>query len=228
MKKLFTAIRHEDIDTVKQLLEQKPELVNCVAKQPPKKEDGQSPLQVALKTGAFDIAELLIDLGADLNFIEDEATCCNEWRTPVIQDGVVAAVMSSRWNTVSPFDPDENGNAIIKVFSTREKAERAYHLLKRMLEMGANINAVDSYGRNGLWRFCIQAEQILPRYNYAEDCEYKDRLFTKELEEDLKRILELLKDAGVNHNQVMRDTGESPMVFYKKGSMRKLLDDVFN
>lgn len=39
-----------------------PDLVNCVAKQPPKKDDGQSSLQVALKTGAFDIADYLIDM----------------------------------------------------------------------------------------------------------------------------------------------------------------------
>ena len=42
MKKLFVAIRNSDLDTVKQLIEKKPELVNCVAKQPPKKDDGQS------------------------------------------------------------------------------------------------------------------------------------------------------------------------------------------
>ena len=51
MKKLFKAIRNNDLDTVRQLIEKKPELVNCTAKQPPKKDDGQSPLQVALKTG---------------------------------------------------------------------------------------------------------------------------------------------------------------------------------
>lgn len=59
--------------------------MNCTAKQPPKKDDGQSPLQVALKNGAFDIADYLIDQGADLNFIED-ASCCNEWRAPVLHD----------------------------------------------------------------------------------------------------------------------------------------------
>lgn len=44
MKKLFTAIRKKDNETVKALIEKKPELVNCTAKQPPKKDDGQSPL----------------------------------------------------------------------------------------------------------------------------------------------------------------------------------------
>ena len=51
MKKLFTAIRSSDLEMVQQLIEKKPALANCVAKQPPKKDDGQSPLQVALKTG---------------------------------------------------------------------------------------------------------------------------------------------------------------------------------
>ncbi len=81
MKKLFNAIRKSDLETVRQIILKQPELVNSVAKQPPKKDDGQSPLQVALKTGNNDIAEFLIDSGADVNFIEDES-CCNEWRTP--------------------------------------------------------------------------------------------------------------------------------------------------
>ena len=42
MKKLFTAIRASDFEMVRQIIEKKPELVNCVAKKPPKKDDGQS------------------------------------------------------------------------------------------------------------------------------------------------------------------------------------------
>ena len=69
MKKLFTAIRKGDIETVRELLEKKPELISCTAKQPPKQDDGQSPLQVAIKSGQFEIAHLLLDLGADLDYI---------------------------------------------------------------------------------------------------------------------------------------------------------------
>ena len=73
MKKLFTAIRKSDLETIKQIIEKKPELVNCTAKQPPKKDDGQSPLQVALKTGNTAIANYLLDHGADVN---GERLCC--------------------------------------------------------------------------------------------------------------------------------------------------------
>lgn len=63
MRKLFRAIRRNEAETVERLVRGKPELVNCVARQPPKKDDGQSPLQVALKTGTMDIAEYLMDMG---------------------------------------------------------------------------------------------------------------------------------------------------------------------
>ena len=50
MKALFTAIRERDTEKITELITQKPELVNCIAKQPPKKDDGQSPLQIAFKS----------------------------------------------------------------------------------------------------------------------------------------------------------------------------------
>ena len=68
MKKLFKAIRDKDFELVRQLISSNSELVNCTAKQPPKKDDGQSLLQVALKTGALDIAEYLIDNGVEILF----------------------------------------------------------------------------------------------------------------------------------------------------------------
>ena len=167
MKKLFTAIRASDFEMVRQIIEKKPELVNCVAKQPPKKDDGQSPLQVALKTGNTAIANYLLDMGADVNFIEDES-CCNAWRTPVIHDAINCAVMSCRWNT-------NDKNMGFKVFSTKEKAAEALDVLKRMLDMGADVNALDSYGNSGSIRFALQAKQILPSYNYAEHREGLDQ-----------------------------------------------------
>ncbi len=111
-------------------------------------------MQIALKTGALDIAEYLIDNGADVNFMEDES-CCNAWRTPVVHDAINAAVMSSRWNTNNQYTGFE-------VFSTEEDADHAQKILEKMLQMGSDINKLDSSGNSGIWRFCLQAIQILP------------------------------------------------------------------
>ena len=145
MKKLFKAIRDGDLELVKQLVDNKPELANCVAKQPPKKDDGQSPLQVALKTGNVSIADYLLDMGANVNYIEDES-CCNSWRTPVIHDAINCAVMLSRWNT-------NDKTFGFRLFSNKERADAALNVLMRMIHLGADVNAIDSFGNNGLCRF---------------------------------------------------------------------------
>ena len=203
MKKLFTAIRASDLEMVKQIIEKKPELVNCVAKKPPKKDDGQSPLQVALKTGNTAIANYLLDMGADVNFIEDE-TCCNAWRTNI--------------------DDKYMG---FREFSTKERAVEALGVLKRMLNMGADVNALDSYGNSGLNRFALQAKQILPSYNYAEHREENDRIFTAELHEDLRSVLQALKDAGADDSYKAPNLGYSVRKFCGEGSISILFDEVF-
>ena len=218
MKKLFKAIRDRNINMVIELINNDPELVNCVAKQPPKKDDGQSPLQVALKTGALDIAEYLIDNGADLNFIED-ASCCNAWRTPVIHDAIDAAVMNSRWNTNDQYTG-------FQVYSTEENAVRAREILEKMLRLGSNINKPDSFGNSGVWRFCLQANQVLPRFDHATNRELDNSIFTTELETDLLNILKLLSKYGADMSYVSPDTGLTVKEFYTDGSMAKLLDQV--
>ncbi len=212
MKKLFNAIRSESFDEVKKIIDSKPDLVNCIAKQPPKKDDGQSPLQVALKAGAFDICYYLIDKSADLNFMEDESSC-NEWRSPVVHDAINAAVMCSRWNS---YDSNK-----LTVFSTAEKADRAFSVLKRMLDLGADLNKVDSYGNSGVWRFCLQANQILPTYNYNTQVEGTNRLFTPELQSDLSRILKTLCDYGADLNYVRPKIGKTVKEHFCGGSMAK-------
>ena len=219
MKKLFTAIRASDLEMVRQIIEKKPELVNCVAKKPPKKDDGQSPLQVALKTGNTAIANYLLDMGADVNFIEDE-TCCNAWRTPVLHDAINCAVMSCRWNT----DDKYMG---FREFSTKERSVEALGVLKKMLDMGADVKALDSYGNSGLNRFALQAKQILPSYNYVEHREGKDRIFTEELHEDLRSVLQALKDAGADDSYKAPNLGCSVRKFCSEGSISILLDEVF-
>ena len=219
MKKLFTAIRASDFEIVRQIIQNKPLLVNCVAKQPPKKDDGQSPLQVALKTGNTAIASYLLDMGADVNFIEDES-CCNSWRTPVLHDAINCAVMSCRWNT-------DNKYMGFRVFSTKEKAVEALGVLKRMLDMGADVNALDSYGNSGLNRFALQTKQILPSYNYVEHREGTDRIFTEELHEDLRSVLQALKDAGADASYKAPNLGYSVREFCSEGSISILFDEVF-
>lgn len=75
MKKLFKAIKQNEFEEVQRIIEKKPELVNCISKAPPKMDDGQSALQVAIKNGGSwrdsRIISYLLEKGADVNFKED-------------------------------------------------------------------------------------------------------------------------------------------------------------
>ncbi len=207
MKKLFLAIRHGDLDLVQKIIEAKPGLVNCTAKQPPKKDDGQSPLQVALKTEHHEIANYLIDAGADLNFIEDES-CCNEMRQPVLFDAVGNAVFCSRWNVYYQ-------NHGLEVKSTKENADAAYDILEKMLKNGADTKAVDSYGFAVIWHFASEADQIIPGYKDLEKRIYRDdKQFTEELRADLTRIFELLVEYGADVDYVSPSLGKNVHEFF--------------
>ena len=184
MKKLFTAIRKCDYETVKALLDKSPELISCISVGAPKKDEGQSPLQVALKASSTEIVELLLERGADVNFIETETD--NLWRAPVIHDAIIRAVMSSRWNVVRP-----DG---LELFSTKEKADSSFAILERIIDMGADVNAKDSTGNSCLCRALIQADQIVPK-SYSSD-----RILTDELKSDISRIFKLLISKGADVN----------------------------
>lgn len=188
MKKLFDNIKNSNIEKVSQIIEKNPELVNCVSENLLKRDEGQSPLQIALNTGNAAIANYLLDMGADVNFIANEET---PKREPVIHNAIKYAVLSCRWN--------ENDKYIgFSERSTKENAVEALGILKKMLDMGADVKALDFYGYSGLDCFARQAKGILPTYNYMEEREENDRIFTTEVHEDLKNVLKALKDAGAD------------------------------
>ena len=219
MKKLFLAIRHDDLQKVKDIIGKNPELVHCTAKQPPKKDDGQSPLQVALKTANFDIADYLLDMGADPNFMESKDCCCNEWRAPALHDAICAAVMESRWSVQRGGWGGEP--VYYEVMSKPEVTEHAYLVLERMISLGGDVNKLDSLGGNSIWRFFLEASHIIPRYD--EDPIY---LFSEEVHSDLLRILKLLKSSGARFDVVRPDSAWTVKDFFNKGATKTLLEEI--
>ena len=192
MKKLFTAIRKSDLETVKSLIESKPELVNDVAKQPPKKDDGLSALQVALKTGNFEIANFLLDSGANVNYID--RSDINDWNTPVLHDAIIAAVCCCRHNSLV----DLGDRVLRSEFSSKEKADASFAVLKRILALGADVKLTESRGTTCVGRLCVTAADSLPSYSWGDHRASKTAEVTAEWKSDLGRIFLLLKEYGAD------------------------------
>lgn len=142
MKRLFKAINQNNFEEVKDIIESyydDPELVNCIAKAPPKKDEGQSALQVAIKNGGgwkdTRIISYLLDKGADVNFIEDdkglgpwEICCC-----PVLMD-MGEAVYASATELDFKYKPEE----------TKSRVNEFIAVFQHMLELGADPNKTDN------------------------------------------------------------------------------------
>jgi len=142
IKAFFKAISDSDITKISELINSDKEYLTVCNVAPPKKDDGQSGLQVALKTGNFDIAKLLIDQGADINFMETSAI--NEWTAPVLHDCIRATIFNS-----------------YTLQKDTSKFDKAFSLLELMLDRNANPNATDSYGNNCLLRAIMDSRQMI-------------------------------------------------------------------
>ena len=194
MQKTFQLLRRGDLEGVRQILDKKPEEVNAVSGDKPKRDQGQSLLQVAIKSGHLDIADLLIDRGADLNFIE-EPTELNPFCQPVIQTAGGRAVfdcrrMIKRWN------------GQYQLYSSKEKADQSFKVFEKMLELGADISQNDSHGGTLLQTILIETKEVLPSYYWKTKETSDNVLITDELRHDLNRIYDLLIRYGVTSDEI--------------------------
>ncbi|PSL43932.1 hypothetical protein CLV51_107244 [Chitinophaga niastensis] len=174
IKTFFQAIRDSDLQKVAELIDTNKAYINICNVSPPKKDDGQSGLQVAFKTGNFDIAKLLIAQGSEVNFIEKSAI--NEWTTPVLHDCIRATIFNTH-----TLQKD------ISVFNN------AISLLQLMLRQKADPNIADSYGNNCLHRAIMDARQMIVNPN----AELNDGI----LLEQLRAVFKALINSGADINR---------------------------
>lgn len=180
IKNFFQAIRDSDLKKVSELINNDKEYLTVCNVAPPKKDDGQSGLQVAFKTGNFDIAKLLIEQGADINFIEKSEI--NEWTVPVLHDCIRAAIFNS-----------------YTLQKDTSKFDEVFSLLLLMLSKKADPNAIDSYGNNCLHRAIMDSRQMIdnPSANLSNQI----------LLRQLRNIFKELINAGADIN---RSNGKRP------------------
>ena len=181
MKVLFREIRDGDATAVAARLDANPALVDAIAKAPPAKDDGQSTLQVAIKAGRFEVAHVLLDRGAAVDFMDRSPR--SAWNAPVLHDSIRAAVFSSRYgvNRALPGTP-----ARVEIVNTGEQFDEAFGVLERVLALGADPSATDSYGNPALMRAILDSRQVL------HDLSLPDR------DADLGRVFALLLAAGAD------------------------------
>lgn len=196
MKKLFKAIRQKNLEEVKLIIEKKPELVNCVAVPPPKKDNGQSPLQVAIKTGALEITDYLISNGADVNFMEAEDEDSGI-RCPVLHDAIRMILHSLCYKD---FDRSDYGITVVQ------------ELLKR----GADPNKKASNGFDALNHAINDAEYVLENEIYSGVWE--------KAEQQIVKLFDMLIEYGADF-EGWKNRGHFPEPYPMETNRERYLDD---
>jgi len=177
MNKLFKDIRHSDVDAVRAAISKNIAVVNEVyTAKTPKKDIGQSPLQVAIKCGEFEIIELLLENGADPDFMENPEL--------IPPHSVCMSVLH---------------DAIIGVFSSLcyeqyISSEKYVNLIEVLLKRGANPNRKTSSKVLPIGTTVRQAEGILCHESAYPDIQEiaRNRLF---------EVLDLLIKYGANKEE---------------------------
>jgi ankyrin repeat protein len=106
---------------------------------------------------------------------------------PVLHDAIRAAIFSTRFgrNRALPVQPPD-----VEMMSAVEQFHRAFGVLKRIIDNGADLNAKDTAGNPPLMRAVLDASQVLSEPILIE------------LQEDLHKIFDLLLGAGADAHWV--------------------------
>ena len=126
MNKLFKDIRQGNIESVKAIIEKNPESANDIfTGTKPKKDIGQSPLEVAIKCGAFEIVDFLLEHGADPNFVESQ----NQIDSNCVCTSVLQIALSNAMDSLVYNDPN-----------LEDMKEKYVKVIECLLEKGADPN----------------------------------------------------------------------------------------
>ena len=203
MKKLFVSIRRGKLEEVKRILDKKPELISCTATAPPKKDVGQSPLQVAIKSDNAEVANYLLDIGADVNFMEEKVYYEMDLRAPILYDAIVQVYLG--WSSSTWY----------------ERSEKYLALVSRLLELGADPNKKDSHGESS-WNW------VLNQYDgFVSETDDKSRYDYELMTEKNNRYLELASRLFEKITAYGADIYNMPNCFFLSG-MKTMRGAIFN
>lgn len=217
----FGAIRADELETVSSMLAADPALVNIPAPKKPADTRGMSPLQAALCTGWHrDIAWFLLEHGADVNFCADAKLD----GYPVLFDGVNIAV----WNACRyAWDGQDTTPMRLVRKHTQAEADDAFAFLRRMLALGADVQATDRYGRGVLMEAVEETGRLRPIRSEENGEFYPGRPVTEEMRHDIRRIFRLLIDAGADREDRSAYSGKTIRQHYEGSPVWELCGDLF-
>ena len=221
---IFDAIKSNDFEKIKRMVEAQPELAKAIAPKKPTETMGMSPLQVALNTGWHrEIAWFLLENGADVNYMAgpEYKLYGSSVGYPALFDAVCSAVRNTR-----RYVQDQQTGEFRWIHS-KDEADLSFRFLKRMIELGADVNKTDYDGRNSLMEAIGEANKLCPIVNPVTGRLYDSLPITPEMTEDLRRIFKLLIDSGADRDNRSAYSKKTIREHYASETIWRICGDLF-
>ena len=220
-KSIFDYIKEDNLEKVKELVENDETIVNSIAPQKPYDTRGMSPFQVSLCTYWHrEISMFLLKHNPDMNFIANDGKKHPEIR-PVLFDCVRNALWHTRRLDYNVKTEKFNWT------SSNELQEESFDILLEVVNRGANVNAVDKCNRNSLFDAVGEINAIY-QTNHETNMFYPQRqkLERKTLEQ-YRRILKLLIDNGADKNSTSNFSKTNIKETYQNELIWKYIGDMW-
>src|SRR5487761_2299708 len=194
---IHDAARKGDVKKVKELLQTDPKLVSS------KDKDGDTPLHVAALHGQVQVAQVLLDAGADVNaknnyapFLPDDLSkvySTNNHQDPVILLSATGVDTRDTQNGYTPLD--------LCIFSVKHK-----DLVQMLVAKGANVNAQASSGATPLFWAVMRDQKDDVQFlldhgaNVNAATAYGDTILDSALHLQFGSLIPLLVEKGADVN----------------------------
>lgn len=143
---------------------------------------------------------------------------------PALFDGVNIAIWNARRYA---WDGQDTTPMRLVRKHTQAEADDAFAFLRRMLALGADVQATDRYGRGVLMEAVEETGRLRPIRSEENGEFYPGRPVTEEMRHDIRRIFRLLIDAGADRENRSAYSGKTIRQHYEGSPVWELCGDLF-
>ena len=143
---------------------------------------------------------------------------------PALFDGVNIAIWNARRYA---WDGQDTTPMRLVWKHTQAEADDAFAFLRRMLALGADVQATDRYGRGVLMEAVEETGRLRPIRSEENGEFYPGCPVTEEMRHDIRRIFRLLIDAGADRENRSAYSGKTIRQHYEGSPVWELCGDLF-
>jgi len=165
MRKLFQTINKADFEAVRQIVIQKPEVVNSRSIGLLKRDEGQTPLRITIKNSFLKMTMLFVENDADINAYTPEDDMY------IIHQAIYTVIQYACSGKIYLWDRELKEKGIVSDYTQKLYDENirlfdiSYTILEYLIKQGIDLNVKKDMGNCFSYGIIISSPYLFPRIN---------------------------------------------------------------